>query len=665
MTLFRDKLKGLSNMKLQAKLIASFLILVAMIIASAVAGLVAVSTIRDRVSVLSTVSTPLVMSTNQLNDTLQKAYIASLQLLDTTDEGMLQEELEQLGKLHKSFEESLVQLKAVIELGKIQLNTETLANIGEKFFDTAREMHQTHTRKLANHREKLRGINDIERKRRDLDTALSAFVKRGEAAVNRNEDRSKTLVQSGSATVEGLQGMIEEMFGQDLQMVQGATVIQAYAVQLQDLARAYTDEKDSEKLGVLAKKVEELFKSVNSRIKRVQGRAKTPEFKEELKKLIEGFEEYKTLMVSESGLFKLHRDYLEASSQADQMKEVLALTATECNTTSGEVLKAASEISRVALVEVGDQVQTSQRNATLGASLGALFGILCAWLLTRSITHPIKQLVDSLTHSADQVTSASTQIASTSCQLAEGASEQAASIEETSAFIEEMSSMVRRNADNTSHCSTVMAEAKQVNQNAYQHMSGMTEAIEKISRSSEQTVKIIKTIEEIAFQTNLLALNAAVEAARAGEAGAGFAVVADEVRNLALRAAEAAKTTNDLIDDTVKAVKDGSHLTRLTHEAFVKNVEITGQVSALVEEIAAASREQAQGIEQINRAMVEMNKVTQSNAASAEESASTSEEMIGQAERMRGCVADLVTLVGIGAKNRPAVTSERLLLESE
>jgi methyl-accepting chemotaxis protein len=182
-------------------------------------------------------------------------------------------------------------------------------------------------------------------------------------------------------------------------------------------------------------------------------------------------------------------------------------------------------------------------------------------------------------------------------------------------------------------------------------MTGMSEAIEKISRSSEETVKIVKTIEEIAFQTNLLALNAAVEAARAGEAGAGFAVVADEVRNLAVRAVDAAKTTNDLIDDTLKVVKDGNHLTRLTHEAIRKNVDISAKVSGLVGEIAAASREQAQGIEQISKAVSEMEKVTQANAASAEESASASEEMVAQSEQMKGFVTDLVALVGANSKS--------------
>ena len=176
-------------------------------------------------------------------------------------------------------------------------------------------------------------------------------------------------------------------------------------------------------------------------------------------------------------------------------------------------------------------------------------------------------------------------------------------------------------------------------------MGKLTTSMEEISNASEETSKIIKTIDEIAFQTNLLALNAAVEAARAGEAGAGFAVVADEVRNLAMRAADAAKNTASLIEATVKKVHDGSDLVQRTSEAFKEVEERSGRVGSLVEEIATASHEQSEGIGQVNRAVSEMDRVVQQNAASAEESSSSSQEMTAQAESMHGLVNDLVTLV--------------------
>jgi methyl-accepting chemotaxis protein len=186
-------------------------------------------------------------------------------------------------------------------------------------------------------------------------------------------------------------------------------------------------------------------------------------------------------------------------------------------------------------------------------------------------------------------------------------------------------------------------------------MQELTGSMNAISTASEETRKIVKTIDEIAFQTNLLALNAAVEAARAGEAGAGFAVVADEVRSLAMRAAEAARNTADLIDDTVRKIQGGADLVGKTNDAFTEVDENASEAGHLVAEIASASKEQAEGVELINRAVTEMDKVVQQNAASAEENASASEEMNAQALQMRSYVAELVRLVegGIDRRGQP------------
>ena len=272
--------------------------------------------------------------------------------------------------------------------------------------------------------------------------------------------------------------------------------------------------------------------------------------------------------------------------------------------------------------------------------------ILSILFFARSITRPIMRAVGELTTGSEQVAAASTQVSSASQSLAEGASEQAASIEETSSSLEEMSSMTRQNAANASQANTLMKEADEVAKTAGQAMEDLDGSMEEITHASEETQKIIKTIDEIAFQTNLLALNAAVEAARAGEAGAGFAVVADEVRNLALRAAEAAKNTAGLIENTVKRVTDGSVLVTHTSDSFKEMIEKVGRVGELVDEIAAASNEQAQGIDQVNKAVAEMDKVVQQNAANAEESASASEELNAQAEQMEGVVNGLVGVIG-------------------
>ncbi len=199
-----------------------------------------------------------------------------------------------------------------------------------------------------------------------------------------------------------------------------------------------------------------------------------------------------------------------------------------------------------------------------------------------------------------------------------------------------------------------MLEANQIVTSANESMEKLTVSMEDISKASEETFKIIKTIDEIAFQTNLLALNAAVEAARAGEAGAGFAVVADEVRNLAMRAADAAKNTAQLIEGTVKKINDGSELVSITNGEFKQVSQSAAKVGSLIAEISEASKEQSNGIEQVNIAISEMDKVVQQNAANAEESASASEEMHAQAEQLREYVRNLLVLIaGDGNHGKP------------
>lgn len=270
-------------------------------------------------------------------------------------------------------------------------------------------------------------------------------------------------------------------------------------------------------------------------------------------------------------------------------------------------------------------------------------------VVVRQINSALRRAVSELSEGAEQVASAASQVACSSQSLAHGASEQAAALEETSASTEEIHSMASKNSENSRSAAELVTHSQEKFAQTNQSLDQSVAAMGEINAQSDKIAKIIKVIDEIAFQTNILALNAAVEAARAGEAGMGFAVVADEVRNLAQRCAQAAKDTSALIEESIARSNHGKVRVDQVASAIRAITEEAVRVKALVDEVNLGSQEQARGIEQIGKAIAQMNQVTQSTASSAEESASSAEELNAQSDTLKDIVERLTAMVGGGA----------------
>ncbi|MBF0523756.1 MAG: methyl-accepting chemotaxis protein, partial [Deltaproteobacteria bacterium] len=260
-------------------------------------------------------------------------------------------------------------------------------------------------------------------------------------------------------------------------------------------------------------------------------------------------------------------------------------------------------------------------------------------------------VISRLSAEATQVATTSLQVAASSQSLAERAIEQAAAVEETSSTFEELTTIANNNAEHADQAHHVIDKTNQFAGTANKVMVELNQSMKEIFEASEQTAKIIKTIDEIAFQTNLLALNAAVEAARAGNAGVGFAVVADEVRTLSLRTAEAAKSTGDIIDGALKKVRAGLGLLTKTNEAFSEISTSTVKVGELMKEISSGSHDQVQGIGQVSKYMFEMSKMSAETVSDAEQSSVVAEKFNHQANAIGEIVEELITLMGQKKKN--------------
>jgi methyl-accepting chemotaxis protein len=375
---------------------------------------------------------------------------------------------------------------------------------------------------------------------------------------------------------------------------------------------------------------------------------------EELGRLAKGTEAesiVKTLGQQASVVLQGH-DELSRAVANDKMDAALETFSQKVQPRLEDIAKAATalvdqENRELAAASAASASNASRSMAAMVVVMLLALGVgVVVLLIVRHANEALKILSAKMADSASHVAGAAKQVSAASQSLAQGASEQAASLEETSASTEEILSITRKNGDHASEVAGLMQKTEQDSSESNRTLDRMVEQMKEIDGSSHKIARIIKVIDEIAFQTNILALNAAVEAARAGEAGLGFAVVADEVRNLAQRCAQAARDTAALIEESIATAGDGNAKLDQMAGAVRSMTQSAVRVKSLVDEVNLGSQEQTRGMEQIARAIIQMEQVTQRTAAGAEESASAGAELDGHASTLRNLVHEMHAMVG-------------------
>lgn len=663
------------NLKLGTKIILGFLAVVALVCVAGVTGYWGVQTVGKALHVVANEEAPIADASMEMMLAVGEGKMLGDELKGVTTV-IVNEDASKIEGIVKAFNDATTQFdtwaNAILEGGEIEgeiiiktdnaelasLTSEAQKLHDDEFQPAFNSLKETGQKLITAKAAADKAMKDMESVCEGLIQAAETF----ELTVGEEIDSSLSAADTAEKTK---QVVIEEVPLADCAMEAKYSIVQS-RITLEEIAQTTTEEEITTILSEYENSVNDFDMWITAALQggEIEGNKiiatdndKIRRVAEQLDKEHEGFQKAAIDTIRERGnMITEAKAADQAIAKLDEVGEKMTAMLVKIEGLAGDEMDKAKENGQIARATATWSLIT-----IVVASIIA--GLMIGFFLTRSITKVLNRIVSALSEGAEQVASASGQVSSASQSLAEGATEQAAGLEETSSSLEEMASMTKQNAYNAQQANTLASEARKAADNGTESMTRMNEAIQEIQKSSDETAKIIKVIDEIAFQTNLLALNAAVEAARAGEAGKGFAVVAEEVRNLAMRSAEAAKNTANMIEESVKNSQNGVDIATEVGKVLEEIVQGIGKTTDLVSEIAAASQEQAQGIDQVNTAVAQMDKVTQQNAANAEESASASEELTAQAESMNEVVNQLVAMVGgsgtFNMKNGPEWRQKR------
>ncbi|MBW8038788.1 MAG: hypothetical protein FVQ85_02175 [Planctomycetes bacterium] len=652
------------NLKIGTKIILGFLAVVVLVVIAGVTGYWGVDKVGNALHIVANEEAPIVAAGAKMRLSVEQAKRWAEELAGATA-ALATDDASQIEALEEEFNKTVIAFDAfadaILNGGEVDGDT-VIATDNKQIASNVREVDQLHNDKFQ---PAFKDFSEAGRKLVEAKVAAQAAMKLMESEFDQaieSADAFEVLVaaeieerMASSQNAEEAKKVLEEEVplsdcAMEIKIQMGLT-----RIPLEEIAQATTEEEVSGPLGEYEKGIIATDNVVTSVLNggEVGGTKVIATDNDKIKAQVKDFDkEHEDFQKAAVTMIAAQKDMIAKAKLADEAMARLDSTGDEMDA----LLIKVEELTDAEMTQAKEDGQAAKATATWAMIAivisSVVAGLLIGIFLTRSITKVLNRIVAALTEGSEQVTSASGQVSSASQSLAEGSTEQAAGLEETSSSLEEMSSMTKQNADNAQQANTLASEARKAADTGAEAMGKMNTAIQDIQKSSDETAKIIKVIDEIAFQTNLLALNAAVEAARAGEAGKGFAVVAEEVRNLAMRSAEAAKNTSAMIEESVKNSKNGVDIANEVGKVLDEIVQGIGKTTDLVGEIAAASAEQAQGIDQVNTAVAQMDKVTQQNAANAEESASAAEELSAQAEQMNQIVGELEALVGGSSARR-------------